>query len=50
LIERCKSTCQIVNQGVEFLGFDNYIVYISFDQFILYLLFEAFLSPNDMVV
>jgi hypothetical protein len=43
LIERCKSTCQIVNQGVGFLGFDNYVVYIGFDQFILYLFFEALL-------
>jgi hypothetical protein len=35
--------CQIVNQGVGFLGFDNYVIYISFDQFILYLLLEALL-------
>jgi hypothetical protein len=35
--------CQIVNQGVRFLGFDNYVVYIGLDQFILNLFFEALL-------
>ena len=52
---------KVVNKGVCFLGFNNYIVNISLDEVIFYLVFEAglygalvgspaFFSPNDMVM
>ena len=60
-IKGCEGAFQIVNKGMCFLGFDNYIVDISLDETISYLVVEAglysalvgsptFLSPNDMVV
>ena len=60
-VKGCKGAFQVVNKGMCFLGFDNYIINISLDEVVFYLVFEAslygalvgspvFLSPNDMVV
>ena len=59
-VKSYKGMFEVVNKGVCFLGFNNYIVNISLDEVIFYLIFEAglygtlvgtvFLSPNDMVV
>ena len=40
-IKGCKGAFQVVNKGICFLGFDNYIINISLDEVIFYLIFEA---------
>ena len=40
-IKGCKGAFQVVNNGMCFLGFDNYIINISLDKVVFYLIFEA---------
>ena len=40
-VKSCKGTFEVVNKGVCFLGFNNYIVNISLDEVVFYLVFEA---------
>ena len=40
-VKSCKGTFEVVNKGVCFLGFNNYIVNISLDKVVFYLVFEV---------